>query len=162
MRFSMTPPQVLLLALLIGVVSGLRSVTAPAVVAWGAHLNWLNLRNTALSFMASTAAVAIFTLLALVELVADKLPSTPSRTKPVGLIARIVLGGLSGAGVAVSGAQSIVLGAVLGAVGGIAGAFAGYQVRTRLVKALEVPDLVIALLEDAVAISGGLFIVSRF
>jgi uncharacterized membrane protein len=158
----MTPSQVLLLALLIGVVSGLRSLTAPAVVAWAAHRNWLNLYNTALSFMASTAAVAIFTLLALVELVADKLPSTPSRTKPVGLIARIVLGGLSGAGIAVSGAQSIVLGAVLGAVGGVAGAFAGYEVRVRLVKALEVPDLVIALLEDSVAISGGLFIVSRF
>ena len=158
----MTPPQVLLLALLIGVVSGLRSVTAPAVVAWGAHLNWLNLRNTALSFMASTAAVVIFTLLALFELIADKLPSTPSRTEPVGLIARILLGGLSGACVAVSGAQSIVVGAVLGAVGGVAGAFAGYQARTRLVKALKVPDFVIALLGDAVAIGGGLLIVSRF
>lgn len=82
--------------------------------------------------------------------------------KPPGLIARIVFGGLSGACVAVSGAQSIVLGTVLGVVGGIAGAFAGYKVRTRLVKALKVPDLVIALLEDAVAIGGGLFIVSRF
>jgi uncharacterized membrane protein len=112
--------------------------------------------------MASTAAVVIFVLLALVELIADKLPSTPSRTKPVGLIARIVLGGLSGAGVVVSGAQSIVLGAVLGAVGGVAGAFAGYEARTRLVKALKVPDFVVALLEDAVAIGGGLFIVSRF
>jgi uncharacterized membrane protein len=158
----MTPSQVLLLALLIGIVSGLRSVTAPAVVAWGAHLNWLSLHNTALSFMVSTAAVVIFTLLALVELIADKLPSTPSRTEPVGLIARILLGGLSGACVAVSGAQSIVVGAVLGAVGGVAGAFVGYEARTRLVKALKVPDLVIALLEDAVAIGGGLLIVSRF
>ncbi len=95
-------------------------------------------------------------------MIADKLPSTPSRTKPPGLIARIVLGGLSGAGVAVSGAQSIMLGAVLGVAGGIAGAFAGYEGRTRLVKALEVPDLVIALLEDAVAIAGGLLVVSRF
>jgi uncharacterized membrane protein len=158
----MTPSQVLLLAFLIGVVSGLRSVTAPAVVAWGAHLNWLNLRNTALSFMASTAAVVIFSLLALVELISDKLPSTPSRTEPVGLIARVLLGGLSGAGVALSGAQSMVLGALLGAVGGVAGAFAGHEARTRLVKALKVPDFVIALLEDAVAIGGGLFIVSRF
>jgi uncharacterized membrane protein len=158
----MTPSQVLLLAFLIGVVSGLRSVTAPAVVAWGAHLNWLNLRNTALSFMASTAAVVIFSLLALVELISDKLPSTPSRTEPVGLIARVLLGGLSGACVALSGAQSIVVGAVLGAVGGVAGAFAGYQARTRLVKALKVPDFVIALLGDAVAIGGGLLIVSRF
>jgi uncharacterized membrane protein len=158
----MSPTQVLLLALLIGVVSGLRSVTAPAVVAWAAHRNWLHLHNTALSFMASTAAVVIFTLLAVAELVADKLPFTPIRLKPPGLIARVLLGGLSGAGVAGSGAQSLVVGAVLGAVGGVAGAFAGYQARARLVKALKVPDLVIALLEDAVAIGGGLLIVSRF
>jgi uncharacterized membrane protein len=158
----MTSSQILLLAFLIGVVGGLRSLTAPAVVAWAAHRNWLNLHNTSLSFMASTAAVVIFTLLAVVELVADKLASTPSRLKPPGLIGRIIFGGLSGACVTVSGAQSIVLGAVLGAVGGIVGAFAGYEVRTRLVKALKVPDLVIALLEDAVAIGGGLFIVSRF
>ncbi len=158
----MAPSQVLLLAFLIGVVAGLRSLTAPAVVAWAAHRNWLNLHNTPFSFMASTAAVVIFTLLAVVELVADKLPFTPSRLKPPGLIARIVLGGLSGAGVAVSGAQSTVLGAFSGVVGGIAGAFAGYEVRTRLVKALKVPDLIIALLEDAVTIGGGLFIVSRF
>jgi uncharacterized membrane protein len=158
----MEPSQVLLLAFFIGVVAGLRSLTAPAVVAWAAHLNWLNLHSTPLAFMGSTAAVVIFSLLAVAELVADKLPSTPSRLKSTGIIARIILGGLSGAGIAVAGAQSIMIGAVLGAVGGIAGAFAGYQIRTRLVKALKVPDLVIALLEDAVAIGGGVLIVSRF
>jgi len=158
----MNPSEVLLLAFLIGIVAGLRSLTAPAVVAWAAHRNWLNLHDTSLSFMGSTAAVATFFLLALVELVADQLPSTPSRTKPVGLIARIVLGGLSGACVALPGGQSPALGAVLGGVGGVAGAFAGYEVRTRLVRTLKVPDFVIAVLEDAVAIGGGLFIVSRF
>ncbi|MGO9272991.1 MAG: DUF4126 family protein [Terriglobia bacterium] len=164
----MNPSEVLLLAFLIGVVAGLRSLTAPAVVAWVAHRNWLDLHNTPLSFMGSTVAVVIFTLLAVVELVADQLPSTPSRLKPPGLIARIVFGGLAGAGVAVAsgtmrgGAQSIALGAVFGAAGGVAGAFGGYQARTRLVKALRVPDLVIACLEDAVAIAGGLLIVSRF
>jgi uncharacterized membrane protein len=158
----MNASQVLLLAFLIGVAAGLRSLTAPAVVAWAAHRNWLNLHDTSLAFMGSTAAVVIFALLAVVELVADQLPSTPSRTKPPGLIARIVLGGLSGACVAVSGAQSIALGAVLGVAGGIAGAFAGFEVRKRLVKALKVPDVVIAFLEDAVAIAGGLFFVSRF
>jgi uncharacterized membrane protein len=158
----MNPSPVLLLAFLIGVVAGLRCLTAPAVVAWATHRHWLNLHNTPLSFLGSTAAVVIFTLLAVVELVADQLPSTPSRLKPPGLIARIILGGLSGTGVAVAGAQSIALGAVLGVAGGIAGAFAGYEVRTRLVKALKVPDLAIALLEDAVAIAGGLLIVTRF
>ena len=63
---------------------------------------------------------------------------------------------------AASGAQSIALGAVLGVAGAIAGAFAGYEVRKRLVRALKIPDLVLALLEDTVAIGGGLLIVSRF
>jgi uncharacterized membrane protein len=158
----MTPSEIMLLAFLIGVISGLRSVTAPAVVTWAAHKDWLNLQNTPLSFMGSTAALIIFVLLALVELVTDQLPSTPSRLKPPGLIARIVLGGLSGAAVAVAGGQSLGVGAVLGAAGGIAGAFGGYQARTGLVRALKVPDIVIALLEDAAAIGGGLFLVSRF
>jgi uncharacterized membrane protein len=158
----LNPSHVLLLAFLIGILTGLRSLTAPAVVAIAARLNWINLQGSALSFMGSTPAAAIFAVLAIGELIGDKLPSTPSRLKPPGLIARFILGGLSGAGVAVAGGQSIGVGAVLGAVGGIAGAFAGYRVRTALVKAFKVPDYVIALLEDAVAIAGGLFIVSRF
>src|SRR5271154_3202288 len=158
----MNPSEALLLAFLIGVITGLRSLTAPAVVAWGAKHGWLNLHGSPLSFMGSTAAVIIFVLLAIGELVADKLPSSPSRTAPVGLIARVVLGGLCGACLAVAGAQSIVIGALLGIAGGVAGAFGGYQIRTRLVKALKCPDFVIAIAEDAVAIAGGLFIVSRF
>jgi uncharacterized membrane protein len=157
----MNPSEVLLLAFLIGVIAGLRTMTAPAVVAWAANRHWLNLLNSPLAFMGSTAAVAVFTVLALGELVIDKLPSTPNRTKLPGLIGRGVLGGLSGAAVAASGAQSIALGAVLGVAGAIAGAFAGYEVRKRLVRALRVPDFVIALLEDVVAIAGGV-IVSRF
>jgi len=94
--------------------------------------------------------------------VADQLPSTPARTKPPGLIARILLGGLSGAAIALAGGQSAAVGACLGAVGGIVGALVGYQVRTRLVQALKVPDIVIAVLEDLVAIAGGLFSVTRF
>jgi uncharacterized membrane protein len=158
----MNPSQVLLLAFLIGVIAGLRSFTAPAAVAWAAHQDWLSLQNTPLSSASSTAAVVILTLLALVELVTDKLPSTPARTRAPGLIARIVSGGLAGAAIALAGTQSIALGAVLGVAGGVAGGFGGYEIRTRLVKALKVPDLVIALLEDAVAIGGGLLIVTRF
>ena len=157
----MSTTFVLFLAFAIGVVSGMRSLTAPAVAAWAARRNWLNLAGSRLAFMGSTAAVVIFTLLALIELIADKLPSTPSRTKPLGLIARFVLGSLSGACVGVSAGQSLVYGAVLGAAGGIAGAFAGHQWRTGLVNALKVPDFVIALVEDAVAIGIGLFIVTR-
>ena len=157
----MSTSFVLFLAFAIGIVSGMRSLTAPAVAAWAAHRNWLNLAGTRLAFMGSTAAVAIFTVLAILELVADKLPSTPSRTAPVGLIARFFCGALSGACVGVSAGQTPTFGAVLGAAGGIAGAFAGYQWRTGLVRALKVPDFVIAVVEDAIAIVAGLFIVSR-
>jgi uncharacterized membrane protein len=152
----------MLLAFLIGVIAGLRTMTAPAVVAWAANRQWLNLQSSPLGFMSSTAAVAVFTVLAIGELVVDKLPSTPNRTRLVGLIGRGITGGLSGAAVAASGAQPIAVGAVLGVAGAIAGAFAGYEVRKRLVRALRVPDSVIALLEDAVAIGGSLLIVSRF
>jgi uncharacterized membrane protein len=158
----MDPSQVLLLAFLIGVITGLRSLTAPAAVAWGAYHGWLNLHGSPLSFMGSKAAVVIFVLLAIGEFVADQLPSTPSRTAPPGLIARIVVGGLCGACLAVAGAQSIPIGALLGIAGGVAGAFGGYQVRTRLVRALKCPDFVIAVAEDIVAVGGGLYIVSRF
>jgi uncharacterized membrane protein len=158
----MNPSHVLLLAFLIGVIAGLRTLTAPAVVAWAANRHWLNLHNSPLGLMGSIAAVVVFTLGALGELVVDKLPSTPNRTKLLGLIGRSVLGALSGAAVAAAGAQSITIGAVLGVAGAIAGAFAGYEIRKRLVGALKVPDFVIALFEDAVAIAGGLIIVSRF
>jgi uncharacterized membrane protein len=157
----MNPSQVLLIAFGIGIIAGLRSLTAPATVAWAAQRGWLHLQGTSLSFMGSTAGVAIFTVLAVVELVTDQLPKTPARTKPFGLIARVLMGGLSGAGVALAGGQSGAIGACLGAVGGIAGAFAGYWARTGAVRALKVPDFVVAVVEDLVAIAGGVFLVTR-
>jgi len=157
----MSATFVFVLAFAIGIVSGLRALTPPAVTAWAAHWKWLNLAGTRLAFMGSTATVAIFTVLAIVELITDKLPKTPSRTAPAGLVARFAFGALSGACVGVSAGQSPAPGAILGAAGGLAGAFAGHQWRTDLVKALKVPDFVIALVEDAIAIGAGLFIVSQ-
>jgi uncharacterized membrane protein len=150
------------LAFGIGVIAGLRSMTAPAVVAWGAHLHWLDLQHTWAAFMASPVTLWILTALALLELVNDKLPNTPSRKAPGPFAARIILGALSGAVLAAAARQSSVLGGLLGGLGAVAGALGGYEARTRLVKAWNVPDYVVALLEDAVAIGGGLFIVSRF
>jgi len=152
----------LLLAFCIGIVAGLRSLTAPAVVAWAAHLGWMNLSASPLAFMASAWAVGILTLLALVELVTDQLPKTPARTSAVPLAARIVTGMLSGACVGIAGGGLLWPGALLGAVGGIAGAFGGYHARVGLVRGLHVPDFAIAIPEDLIAIGFGLLIVSRF
>jgi uncharacterized membrane protein len=101
-------------------------------------------------------------VLAIAEIIFDKLPNTPNRTAPLGLIGRIVTGGFTGACVSLGGGRSAYVGAALGAIGGIAGSFGGYQVRARLVKSLRQPDFNIALVEDLIAIGGSLFIVSRF
>ncbi|MFN2622935.1 MAG: DUF4126 family protein [Chthoniobacterales bacterium] len=149
------------LAVGIGVVAGLRSLMAPAAVAWAAHLGWLHLQGTSLGFMGSKIVVVIFSLLAIGELIGDKLPRVPKRTAVAPLLARIVTGGLSGACLCASVNQSLGIGAALGAVGAIIGAFGGYRTRKRLGPLLSARDFVIALLEDIVAISLAMFFVSR-
>jgi len=146
----------------IGIVAGLRSMTAPAVVAWAAHLGWINLSNSPLHFMGSAWAVAVFTLGALGEFVADQLPATPARTAAFPLGARIVMGALTGGCLATAGGASIWIGAAVGVIGAIAGAFGGYQARVGLVRSLRVPDAAVAIPEDLVAIGLGLLLVSRF
>src|SRR6266513_932365 len=150
---------VFVLAIGIGIVAGLRSLTSPAVVAWAAHLGWLNVHGSPLAFIGSTTAVAILSLLAIGELVADKLPNTPKRTAIVGLIARIALGGLCGACLCAAAGKSLLAGGLLGGIGGIVGAFLGYEVRRRLVSNLRIKDLIVAVCEDLLAASLAFFVV---
>jgi len=145
----------------IGVVAGLRSLMAPAAVGWAAHLGWLHLQGTSLGFVGSKTFVVVLSLLAIGELIGDKLPTVPRRTALAPLLARLVTGGLSGACLCASANQSLGMGTVLGAIGAVIGAFGGYQIRKRLVTRLNIPDLFVALLEDLVAISLALFLVSR-
>jgi uncharacterized membrane protein len=150
---------VFILAIGIGIVAGLRSLTAPAVIAWAAHIGWLDLHSSRLVFMGSTLAVAIFSLLAIGELVADKLPMTSKRTAPVPLMARVVTGGLCGACLCAGAGKSLFAGALLGGIGGSVGTFLSYGIRRRL--DLHIKDLVVAVCEDVVAISLALFLLSR-
>ena len=152
--------SVFLLALCIGIVAGLRALTAPALVSWAAHLGWLHLEGTPLAFMGSTVAVVIFTIAALVEYVTDTLPKTPARTVPPQVIVRLITGGLSGACVGLSGGTSLLAGAILGAIGVLIGTYGGYHLRQRLLNALNVKDILIAIPEDLVAIGLAYLIVS--
>ena len=151
----------LLLAFLLGMLSGLRSMTPVAVAAWAAQLWWPAVRSTGLSIMAAPLTAYVFTLLAAVELVFDKLPITPSRLEAGPLGARVVLGGLAGATLCAGAGQPIAIGAIAGALGGVAGAFAGYRLRRHLTMSKRLPDFPIALAEDAVAILGALAIAWR-
>jgi uncharacterized membrane protein len=148
------------LALGIGIVAGLRSLTAPTAVSWAAFLGWLKLEGSPLAFMGSRWAVVIYTFLALLEYVADLLPRTPNRTTPGPLITRIVLGGVSGAALTISAGHSFVPGALLGGIGAVIGSFGGYQARKRLVRRLKVRDAAVAIPEDLIAIILAYLIVS--
>jgi uncharacterized membrane protein len=152
---------VLALALGIGVIAGLRALTAPTTVSWAAHLGWIQLAGSHLSWMGSIITAGILTLLAIGEIVNDKLPKTPPRTALPSIVIRMVLGGFAAATLSIGIGGSPWVGALLGVVGALIGTFGGYYVRTGLVKALHSPDWPVALIEDAVAICGGLFLASR-
>ena len=145
------------LALLIGVVAGLRTMTAPAAGAWGAYLGWLSLAGTWASFVGHWITVGIFSILALAELVADQLPSTPSRKVPQQFGARLVGGAFAGAVVGTTGG-AMIGGLIAGAVGAVIGTYGGAELRARLAAALG-RDLPAALVEDVIAIAGALLIV---
>jgi len=135
-------------------------MTAPAFVAWASRLGRLRLHGTLLSFLGLPVTAWVFTALALGELVADKLPSTPARTRPGPFVARLVSGAMSGGAITAGTGGSLAAGAALGAIGAAVGTLAGYNARVRLVPALKVPDTVVALLEDLVAVGGALLIVA--
>ena len=147
---------VYLFALLIGIIAGLRAMTAPALVSWAAHLGWLDLSGTWLAFFGNVWTRWILTLFALGELVTDQLPSTPSRTVPVQFGARLVTGALSGAAIG-AGNGAWVGGLFAGIIGAVIGTLGGRAFRGQLAKAFS-SDRPAAFIEDAVAIGGAILI----
>lgn len=151
--------MILGLALAIGVIAGLRAMMAPAAISWAAQLGLIDLSGSWLAFLGYRFTPWIFTALAVVELITDQLPSTPSRKVPQQFGARLLLGGLSGAAIGASGG-ALATGAVLGIVGAIIGTYGGAAARARL-AAMFGRDLPAALIEDVVAIAGAYAIVSQ-
>jgi len=148
----------LLLALLIGVIAGLRAMTAPAVVSWAAHLGMLHVEGSWMAFLGYAWMPWVLTLFAVGELITDQLPTTPSRTVPVQFGTRILTGALSGAAIGFAGGSWIV-GAVAGAVGAVIGTLGGRTARGKLAAAFG-KDTPAAVIEDLIAIGGAVAIVA--
>lgn len=150
--------SILLAALLIGVIAGLRTFTAPTAVSWGARFGRIPLAGTHLAFMGSAITACIFTLLALFEIFGiDKNPKTPSRKGAQGFTFRVVAGGFSGAAIGLSGG-SFWMGLLLGVVGAVIGTYGGAAFRAKLAASFG-KDLPAAITEDAIAIIGAVLIV---
>ena len=149
---------VYVLALLIGVIAGLRAMTAPAAISWAAHLGWLPVSGTPLAFMGFAYTPYVLTLLAAIEMVTDQLPQTPSRKLPVQFGARLASGALCGATIGAS-AGAMLAGLVAGVAGAVIGTLGGALARQKLARAFG-KDLPAALLEDLVAVMGGIVVVT--
>jgi uncharacterized membrane protein len=137
---------------LLGLVSGMRSMTAMAVLCWFAYRGDLSLDGTWAAWAGKLVTTIIFSALALGELFADKLPKTPNRTAPGPLLVRVVMGGLVGAIVAAGLNGSEFEGIILGVGGTLIGAFGGFLVRREIVMRLGSKDWPVALAEDLSAI----------
>ena len=145
----------------IGIVAGMRSMTAPALVSYKLSRTQPDpIPNSTLHFLTSPKAANVFALMAGGELIGDKLPNSPNRIAPPVLSGRIATGALSGAALSEADGQSSVTGALLGAIGALAGTVAFFHLRTWLNHEKGIPDLAVALVEDAMTVGAGWVIVN--
>ncbi len=155
-------PLLASLLFVLGFVNGLRTLTPVAALCWGAHLQWFSLAHTPFAFLASPISLVVFSVLAVGELIGDKLPKTPSRVSPFPLIGRIVFGAGCGAALATVAGMSLFVGVLAAGAGAVVGAYAGFLLRRALTGPGRLPDLPVALVEDVITIGGAFFVVSRF
>jgi uncharacterized membrane protein len=117
----------------------------PSLFLEASPLKWLGLPATA----------NVLKLMALGEIIGDKLPMTPNRTAPLALGGRAASGGLCGAAVFLAEGERAEIGAAVGAAAAVASAFLTFILRRDLVKAVNTSDAPVALAEDALMLGLG-------
>lgn len=139
----------------IGIVAGLRSMTAPAIVSCAGYVSWLGVGAGPFWFIASLPVVVILTVWALFEIVIDKTSKIGNRTGLVGLIFRIVTSSLSGAVISTAASTGPALGVIMGLAGGMIGTYGGYHLRRACVRRTSFGDLPVAIAEDLIGVGLG-------
>ncbi len=139
----------------LGVVAGMRSVSAPA------FLSQRLVRDSGVAggrldrALSSKAGAWTLAVLALGELVGDKLPKTPARIAPPALAMRLLSGAVVGAAVARRDKRPVLGPVLVGAAASLASTFAFYALRKFATQRLRVPNVVAGLLEDALTATLG-------
>jgi len=144
----------------IGTLAGMRTSSAPAITSQIlSHHHSKRLERSPLNFMQSKAVANVLTVLTVSEVIIDKLPATPNRTQPAGVVFRGLSGALAGASIYKASGNNVALGAVLGAASAITSTYISFLLRKNIVKNTSVIDPVIGALEDALVISAGIGLV---
>ena len=142
-------------ALGLGAISGLRSASGPAFVSRAAARGDMDLGGTGLAFLGSPLLAKALTVMQIGETVGDKLPFAPSRSNIMPLVGRAISGGLVGAAAYVSADRRALAGVLLGSSAAVATTFVGEGLRGLVVEKTGLPDLAVALAEDAVVLLVG-------
>ena len=143
--------SVVISALVLGVVCGLRSMVGLAAASWAANRQQIPLEGTWLSFLGFRFTPYITSLLAIGEVINDKLPKTPSRLVPPQFGGRVAMGALTGSAIGLSQGR-LIIGALSGIIGSVVGTLAGAKARAFVAK-LFGRDFPAALLEDILAVA---------
>ncbi len=161
-EMSRSPIGLYLRAFGIGAVAGLRSMTAPALFSYvTSHRDEPRVAGDPLGRLSTPRVAGTLCALAVGELIVDKLPNTPSRTLPPSVVFRALSGGIIGAALCAEAGRSRTAGALLGVAGALTTTYGAYHLRQATDQKTGLPDPVVALVEDAIAIGAGLGVLRR-
>lgn len=139
----------------LGAIAGMRSMSAPALAAAYLREHQPADTHTFFRWLATPTVSNLLKVLAAGELAGDKLPEIPARIEPGPLLGRAVFGALSGAAVSHVHGEREDSGAALAAVAAVASAFGAFYLRKYVVDTFQVPDPLVALVEDTIVLVGG-------
>ncbi|MBD1392205.1 DUF4126 family protein [Mucilaginibacter glaciei] len=147
----------------LGIIAGARTFMAPAVIShmYSRHPSRY-LEHTPFEFMQTISASKVFKVLALGELVGDKLPNAPNRTDFPGLIGRTVAGIWVGASVYKAHRKKAFVGGLIGGASALAATFGCFFLRDALGKKTNIPDPIIGAVEDVMTITAGVILAKGY
>lgn len=156
----MTDAQVYAGAAVMGAAAGMRSMASPVIVGQLQKAGLAPSGHSAIDFLSQPKTAKTMAVLAVGEMIADKLPFMPKRTQAPALVTRAVSGGLGGAAVCSSKKRSVLAGALIGAAAAVGATYGAYQLRKWAGERFNLPDALIAIAEDALVAGCGMLVVS--
>lgn len=141
----------------LGALAGLRSMTAPALLAHNlSKYHVPALAHSPLGLLQKPWVATGLRVLAASEMASDKLPHMPDRIVPVSLVGRALAGALTGAVLYKANHARPLAGALLGGAAALAATFGSFWLRKRASAASKLPNAVLGGLEDALVLASGL------
>lgn len=146
----------------LGVVAGMRSMIAPAVVSH--YLKRQPSPSLAIGnfrFMQAPITAFITKILSVAEIVGDKMPAIPNRIRMPQLLARTASGAIVGATLFMANTKNATKGILLGGLSAAAATFGSYYLRQYLDKLPYLTDIVTGGIEDIIAVNTGILIMHK-